>query len=124
MGKRNDRRSKRNKALKQPFVYTKYLTGINFIMPYLDVVYTFCWIPGLILALFGYFWIVGPYTLFVLPLTLISYSLLYYYQRNYVFKKLNLKIRKNKKGFIIFILFYQMIMSPISVLGYFQEFLD
>lgn len=110
------------KPWKQPFVYTKYLTGINFIMPYLDVVYTFCWIPGLILALFGYFWIVGPYTLFVLPLTLISYSLLYYYQRNYVFKKLNLKIRKNKKGFIIFILFYQMIMSPISVLGYFQEF--
>ena len=44
-------------------------------MPYLDLTYTLCWIPGLILAVFGYYWIVGPMTLLVLPLTLISYSI-------------------------------------------------
>lgn len=61
-------------------------------------------------------------TLFVVPLTLISYWILYEYQKN-VFKKLDLKIRKNKVGFIIFVLFYQIIMSPVSFWGYIQEFI-
>lgn len=109
------------KPWNQPQIYTKYLTGVNLVMPYLDMVYTFFWIPGLILAFFGYFWIVGPMTLFVLPLTILSYGILYMYQKHYVFKNLNLKVRKNILGFFAFILFYQMIMSPISVWGYFQE---
>ncbi|MGG5254113.1 glycosyltransferase family 2 protein [Neobacillus sp. SM06] len=110
------------KPWKQPQMYVKYLTGINFLMPYLDLSYTLFWIPGLMLSFFGYFWIVGPMTLLVLPLTLISYSILYLYQRNHVFKRLQLKVRKNQLGFILFILGYQMIMSPVSVYGYIQEF--
>lgn len=109
------------KPWNQPQIYTKYLTGVNLVMPYLDMVYTFFWIPGLMLAFFGYFWIVGPMTLFVLPLTILSYGILYMYQKHYVFKNLNLKVRKNILGFFTFILFYQMIMSPISVWGYLQE---
>ncbi|MGG1678240.1 glycosyltransferase [Neobacillus sp. NRS-1170] len=109
------------KPWNQPVVYVKYLTGVNLMMPYLDITYTLCWIPGLILAFFGYNWIVGPMTLLVLPLTLLSYSILYFYQKNIVFKPLNLKIRKNIFGFILFILGYQMIMSPVSVYGYIQE---
>ena len=89
-------------------------------MPYLDFVYAFCWLPGLLLALFGVYWIVGPMTLLVLPLTFISYGILYKYQLR-VFKNLNLRVRKNLLGFIIFVLCYQMIMSPVSVWGYFQE---
>lgn len=111
---------KTTKPWQQPQIYTKYLTGINLIMPYLDLSYTFFWLPGLILACFGIFWIVGPATLMVLPLTLISYSVLYVYQK-YVFKKLNLKVRKNFFGFLLFMFFYQMIMSPVSVWGYAQE---
>lgn len=110
------------KPWQQPQIYTKYLTGINFIMIYLDIVYTFCWIPGLILSFFGIFWFVGPMTLFVLPLTFISFGLLYLYQKHYVFRNLKLNVRNNKVGLIIFVLFYQMIMSPVSVWGYFQEF--
>ncbi|PAE23663.1 MULTISPECIES: glycosyltransferase [Bacillaceae] len=109
------------KPWNQPQIYTKYLTGVNLVMPYLDMVYTFFWIPGLMLAFFGYFWIVGPMTLFVLPLTILSYGILYIYQKHYVFKNLNLKVRKNILGFLTFILIYQMIMSPISVWGYLQE---
>lgn len=109
------------KPWQQPQIYTKYLTGINLLMPYLDFIYTFFWLPGLILALFGHYWIVGPMTLLVLPLTLISYSLLYNYQVKFVFKPLNLKVRKNYLGFIFFILGYQMIMSPVSLYGYIQE---
>ncbi|MGE6257523.1 glycosyltransferase family 2 protein [Heyndrickxia sporothermodurans] len=109
------------KPWEQPQIYTKYLTGVNLIMPYLDITYTFFWIPGLILGLFGYYWIVGPMTLFVLPLTLVSFGILYLYQKRFVFLPLNLIIRKNIMGFILFVLFYQMIMSPVSTYGYFQE---
>lgn len=111
------------KPWKQPQIYVKYLTGVNLIMPYLDVVYTLCWIPGLILTFFGIYLIVGPMTLFVLPLTLISYSILFFYQRNIVFKQLQLRIRKNMFGFLFYFLGYQIIMSPVSVYGYLQEVL-
>jgi len=111
---------KRIKPIQQPQLYTKYMTGIDQIIPYIDLSYTFFWLPGLVLACFGIFWIVGPATLMVLPLTLISYSILYTYQK-YVFRKLNLRVRKNYSGLLLFLICYQMIMSPVSVWGYAQE---
>ncbi len=108
------------KPWQQPIKYVRYLTSINLIMPYMDVVFTFCWIPGLILAFFGKFWLVGPMTLLVLPLTLLLNYILYRYQ-SYVFESLNLKIRKNRFGFVLYVLVYQIFMSPMSVLGYIQE---
>ncbi|WP_066305058.1 glycosyltransferase [Bacillus sp. FJAT-29814] len=111
---------KRVKPWQHPMIFTRYLTGSNLLMPYLDVVYTFVWIPGLLLCFFGYFWIVGPHTLFVLPLTLLTNYILLRFQKN-VFKTLNLRIRKNWAGFILYVLCYQIIMAPISVWGYVQE---
>jgi biofilm PGA synthesis N-glycosyltransferase PgaC len=108
------------KPWEQPRIFTKYLTSINLLMPYLDIVYTFCWIPGLILAFFGFYPIVGPTTLFVLPLTLMSNALLFFYQRH-VFKRLQLNVRKNRFGFIGYVIVNQIIMSPVSVWGYLQE---
>lgn len=110
------------KPWQQPILFVKYLTGVNLIMPYLDFTYTFCWIPGLVLAFFGVYWIVGPMTILVLPLTLLSYFILYIFQKS-VFQKLNLRIRKNILGFWLFVLCYQMILSPVSVWGYIQEML-
>ncbi|WP_068786998.1 glycosyltransferase family 2 protein [Paenibacillus phocaensis] len=111
------------KPWNHPSVYAKYLTGCNLLMPYLDLVYTFCWLPGLVLAFFGIFWIVGPATLLVLPLTFIQNFILYRYQSQ-VFRSLNLRIRKNLFGFIAYVLFYQMVMSPVSFYGYVQEALQ
>lgn len=106
----------------QPDIFYKFLTGIDLIIIYMDFSYTFFWIPGLILAVFFQkYYIVGPMMLLVLPLTLASFWILYNYQANTVFKELNLKVRKNYKGFILFILTYQMIMSPVSLYGYVQE---
>lgn len=104
----------------QPIYSVKYLTGCNLLMPYLDFIYTFCWLPGVVLALFGCYWIVGLATLWVLPLALLQNYILYCYQKK-VFRTLNLRVRQNIFGFIIYVLFYQVIMSPISVLGYIQE---
>lgn len=108
------------KPWQQPSLYAKYLTGVNLFMPFIDLVYTFAWIPGVIFALFGLYWIVGPMSLLVLPFTFLSYYMLYRYQRK-VFKSLDLKIRKNLIGLVFFTLFYQVLMSPISVWGYCQE---
>jgi biofilm PGA synthesis N-glycosyltransferase PgaC len=107
----------------QPNRFVRYLTGVNLIMPYLDTIYTFFWIPGLVLALFGKFWIVGPVTLFVIPLALLQVYVLFKFQKE-VFNKLNLGVRRNISGFIFYVLFYQVIMSPISVFGYLQEVLS
>lgn len=108
------------KPWKQPMLYTRYLTGVNLLMPYLDICYTFFWLPGLVLAFFGIYWIVGLMTLLVLPLILICFWSLYLYQKR-VFRALNLRVRKNYSGFIMYVLIYQMIMSPASVAGYIQE---
>ena len=110
------------KPWQQPSFLSKFETGVDLIIPYMDLSYTLFWIPGLILALFFQnYIIVGPMMLLVLPLTLISFGILYNYQANTVFKKLNLRVRKNLIGFILFILTYQIIMSPVSIYGYIQE---
>lgn len=106
-----------------PRSLSKYLTGVDIIVPYLDLSYTLFWIPGLILAFLGYYYIVGIITLLVLPLSLLTFYIEYRYKKKYVFKELDLKLRKNKLGFVLFVLFYQMLMSPISIIGYIQEFL-
>jgi len=108
------------KPWEQPSIYTKYFTFCNLVMPYLDLVYTFVWLPGLVLAFFGYYWIVGIATLLVLPLTFCVNLILYLYQKR-VFRTLDLRIRKNVLGFIAYVLLYQIIMSPVSVWGYIQE---
>ncbi|MFL2094889.1 glycosyltransferase family 2 protein [Marinilactibacillus psychrotolerans] len=89
------------KPWEQPIKYIRILTGINLLMPYLDIVYTFAWIPGLVLAFFGFFWIIGPMTLLVLPLALLQNYILYVYQKK-VFKELNLSIRP--RLFILFVI--------------------
>ncbi len=51
--------------------YARVLTGFNLLIPLLDTAYVFAWLPGLILACFGDYWIVGPMTVAVLPVTLL-----------------------------------------------------
>ena len=115
---------KRIKPWQHKNSFVIYATGLNMIMPLVDVIYTLAWIPGVILAFFGYTYIAGPLTLLVLPLALIQNYILYKYQKNNVFNILNLKIRKNKLGYVYYLLFYQMMMSPISVYGYIEESLN
>jgi len=108
---------------RQPRGLTRVMTGVDLVIPLLDLAYTFVWLPGLVLACFGVHWIVGPYTLLVLPLTVLTNLLLYRYQLRRVFAPLRLRVRTNRSGYLLYILAYQAIMSPVSVLGYAQELL-
>jgi len=107
----------------QPRGLLRFLTAIDLLIPALDVAYALVWLPGLLLAATGRYWIVGPYTLAVLPLTLVVNAILYRFQRRRVFNLLGLRVRRNAVGFVGFVLTYQMLMSPIAVVGYGQELL-
>jgi biofilm PGA synthesis N-glycosyltransferase PgaC len=107
----------------QPRWMLRFLTAIDLLIPALDVAYALVWLPGLVLAATGRYWIVGPYTLAVLPLTLVVNAILYRFQRRRVFNLLGLRVRRNTLGFLGFVLTYQMLMSPVAVVGYGQELL-
>jgi biofilm PGA synthesis N-glycosyltransferase PgaC len=111
------------KPWSQPRWLLRFLTAIDLLIPALDVAYALVWLPGLVLAATGRYWIVGPYTLAVLPLTLVVNAILYRFQRRRVFDLLGLRVRRNALGFLGFVLTYQVLMSPIAVLGYGQELL-
>jgi biofilm PGA synthesis N-glycosyltransferase PgaC len=86
----------------------------------LDLVYTFAFIPGLILALFGIYWIAGPLTLFVLPLAAIWNLFIFDVQRG-MFRSQALKVRRNVRGFLFYVLAYSLLMQPVCVWGYAAE---
>lgn len=98
-----------------------FLVFLNLFFPLIDISYLMFFIPGIVLAIFGYYWIVGPLTLAVIPLTLIILYIMLHFQKK-VFKELDLKIRHNAFGFVLYALIYQIIMSPLTVLGYIEEF--
>ena len=101
---------------------SSFFVGIDFIIPFIDLFYAFVFLPGLVLALFGHFYIAGPSTLLVLPLAFLIVLVMYRKQKA-VFNELGLKVRQNFGGFLVYMLVYQVLMSPICVIGYGQELL-
>ncbi len=100
------------------------LAMIDFAIPVLDLAYVAVWLPGLVLACFGYFYVVGPMTLAVLPMTLALYLLLFRVQKRSVFEPLGLRARKDFWGFVLFVSIYQVFMSAMSIRGYAQHVLN
>jgi biofilm PGA synthesis N-glycosyltransferase PgaC len=105
--------------LKRMDLYSHSVAG-NFLFPLLDATFTLAFIPGIVLAVMGNFAIVGPMTLIVLPLNALLSGAMYFHQRR-VFAAVNLSVRKNRRGLFFYFLFYQYVMSPISLAGYVLE---
>lgn len=86
----------------------------------LDLVFTLAFIPGLVLALFGYYYLAGIFTLLVLPLAALwNYAIFLVQQK--MFKKQDLKVRDNISGFLFYVLGYSLLMQPVCVWGYLSE---
>jgi len=100
-----------------PYVHS---VAADALFPYLDLTFTLAFIPGIALAAFGNYAIVGPVTLAVLPLNLVIAGIMYRRQRR-SFEQANLRVRQNVIGFVAYLLVYQLIMSPVSVAGYVEE---
>ncbi|UUZ48273.1 hypothetical protein LP420_36160 [Massilia sp. B-10] len=82
----------------------------NLLFPVLDLAFTLCFIPGIIIALFGNYAIVGPMTLALLPMGF-GMNYLMYCVGNKSFKHHHLKVRRNLPGFFIYTLAYSLIMQ-------------
>ena len=93
----------------------------NTVFPLMDIAFVFGFIPGLILACFGIYWIAGPMTLSLLPM-----AFLFNWQMELkgktLFREEHLTIRKNVFGFTAYVFFYGLILQPTCVYGYFSEF--
>ena len=92
----------------------------NTLFPFMDIAFTFGFIPGLILACFGVYWIAGPMTLSLLPMAfLLNWQM--YLKGRAMFRAESLKVRTNVLGFIFYVFAYGLILQPACVYGYFSE---
>ena len=94
----------------------------NLLFPWLDAAFAFAFVPGVVFALFGYYWIVGPMTLTLIPLAGLMSAVMVSVEKK-TFKQLHLTVRRNGFGLLIYLLFYGFLLQPASVLGYLDEFL-
>jgi biofilm PGA synthesis N-glycosyltransferase PgaC len=92
----------------------------NLLFPLMDLAFTIGFLPGLVLALFGHFWIVGPMTLSLIPLGLAMNFLMFNVEVR-MFRHHDLKVRKNPLGFMIYVFFYSVLLQPICLIGYLSE---
>jgi len=94
----------------------------NLLFPWLDFAYTLALIPGVILALFGVYWIAGPMTLAQLPMSLLMNFLMFRLSSR-MFDPQGLRVRRNVAGFFVYAFAYSLILQPVSVGGYVSELL-
>lgn len=106
---------------RQPRRLTGFICGIDLVIPLLDVGYALIWLPGLVLFALGYPVIVSAWTLAVLPVTLVVYGGLRIFQTRHVFGPMNLQVRRNRFGYLAFLLGYQVLCSTASLAGYAQH---
>jgi biofilm PGA synthesis N-glycosyltransferase PgaC len=88
--------------------------------PFMDIAFTFGFIPGLIGACFGHYWIVGPMTLSLFPIALFVNWIMYHIEGK-MFNLQKLIVRRNVVGFLIYIFPYSIILQPAAVAGYFYQ---
>lgn len=102
--------------------FAGFFVALDLLFPPIDLSFTIAFIPGITLALFGYYHLAGLMTLLVLPLAVFVIAVMLSYQRS-VFEQLGLCIRRNLIGLLAYVCIYQFIVSPICVVGYMRELL-
>lgn len=88
--------------------------------PLMDLAYTVGFLPGLVLALMGNFWIVGPMTLCLIPAAILLNFVMYRACKK-MFLHENISVRGNLIGFLSYIFLYSFILQPTCIWGYVSE---
>jgi poly-beta-1,6-N-acetyl-D-glucosamine synthase len=104
----------------QPRVLAKLVAGIDYLVPFLDFGVIFFWVPGVILFLFGYPLIFGWWSMLLLPITLAVFGFLQRWQARNVFRSLDIHPEPDKRGFLGYLLAYQVLTSAAALRGYGQ----
>jgi biofilm PGA synthesis N-glycosyltransferase PgaC len=92
----------------------------NLLFLWLDSAYTLAFLPGVVLALFGIYWVAGAMTLALLPMALMM-NLLMYRISIRMFDRQGLHVRRNVGGFLMYVFLYNLVLQPVSALGYASE---
>ena len=107
----------------QPRVLAKFVTGIDYLVPFLDIGIIFFWVPGVILFVFGYPLLFGWWSMLLLPITLVIFGLLRRWQEQHVFRRLDIHPEADRRGFMGYLFAYQVLSSLASLRGYGQHVL-
>ena len=102
--------------------YSKFLVFLDYFLLVIDTSILLFFIPGIVLAFFGNFIVVGPMTLILFPVTLVLFGVMFLSEYNRVFKYLGLKVRKHYLSLFVYMLIYSILLSPCCVWGYISEF--
>ena len=101
---------------------TTFLVSWNLLFPWMDFAFTFGFIPGLVLAAFGHYWLVGPVTLMLLPSAAVVAAVMYRTSTQ-VFAKQGVRIQRDLLALIAYTIGYSLILQPVSFGGYAMELL-
>jgi biofilm PGA synthesis N-glycosyltransferase PgaC len=112
-----------NPPWRQPRVLARFVAGIDYLVPWLDVGYLFFWVPGVILLLLGHPLLFSWWSMLVIPITLAVYALLRRWQDRNVFRRLHVRPPPDRRGFVGFVFGYQALTSAASLHGYAQHLL-
>ena len=104
----------------QPRVLAKFVAGIDYLVPFLDIGFVFFWLPGVILFVFGYPLLFGWWSMLLLPITLAIFGFLRRWQERHVFRRLGIEVGHDIRGFSAYLLAYQLLTSAASLRGYAQ----
>ena len=77
----------------------KFIAGVDYLVPFLDIGFIFFWIPGVILFLFGYPLLFSWVSMLVIPITLTLYGLLRRWQERHVFRRFDIHPARDIRGF-------------------------
>ncbi len=104
---------------RQGNIFSRHFAFVNLSVIYLDLAFMFGFIPGVILAFLGYYYLVGFPTLITLGLCILLYYSVYLYQKN-----LKIPFKNSLLGLICFLLFFQPVQSMAALHGYFIRLLQ
>ncbi|HEX3561381.1 MAG TPA: glycosyltransferase family 2 protein [Solirubrobacterales bacterium] len=108
----------RNPPAEQPRALARFVSGLDYLVPLLDVGYVFFWIPGIVLFIAGYPLLFSWWSMLVLPITLVIYGLLRRWQERHVFRRLGFHPRHDVLGFFGYLFAYRALVSPAALRGY------
>jgi biofilm PGA synthesis N-glycosyltransferase PgaC len=109
------------KLLFAPRMSTLFIWWNLLFLP-MDIAYTFGFMPGIVLALFGYYYIAGIMTLILLPMAMACNGLMLYIEGG-MFRRQGLRVRQNLLGFFFYAICYSFVLQPVSIWGYSAELL-
>jgi biofilm PGA synthesis N-glycosyltransferase PgaC len=102
----------------QPRALAKVVSGLDYLVPFLDIGFVFFWVPGVILFFAGYPLIFSWWSMLILPVTLAIYGMLRRWQERHVFRRLDVHPKRDVAGFLGYLVAYRALTSTASLRGY------